>query len=135
MSMRSQRTLVENMHGLTMWIFPLYFRPFGKSWYPAPRNTVEFIRRTYEMDQMCKVASVITRFRDPREISESKPCRELHSRYAFVRHEPWMELRVHSSDTSMTMGEETLHFKSRLGRNTDAHKIYLAVDKRNLLVD
>ncbi|CAL8085134.1 unnamed protein product [Calicophoron daubneyi] len=115
-------------------VFPLYFRPFGKSWYPAPRNTVEFIRRTYEMDQMCKSLLLSHAF-GTQEISESKPCRELHSRYAFVRHEPWMELRVHSSDTSMTMGEETLHFKSRLGRNTDVHKIYLAVDKRNLLVD
>ncbi|XP_067667579.1 uncharacterized protein RP689-like [Haliotis asinina] len=67
-------------------VFPLSTRPFMAMTLPAPRNTLEFLRVTYDID-MCKANS----FDHKREVHIScnyvttLPCHLLRDRFPFVR--------------------------------------------------
>ncbi|THD19353.1 Lipopolysaccharide choline [Fasciola hepatica] len=65
-------------------IFPLVFRPLGKHWYPAPFDTLSYMRRVYGKSGGCAVFgySHILEGRGP---SGRTSCWSLGRRYAFVQ--------------------------------------------------
>ncbi|KAG5443962.1 hypothetical protein CSKR_103783 [Clonorchis sinensis] len=66
-------------------VFPLYFRPLGRHWYPAPRDTWLFNRLTYAPGTMCVIPGY-SHVKESSGPSGSMPCRDLASKYAFVEH-------------------------------------------------
>ncbi|CAL8091264.1 unnamed protein product [Calicophoron daubneyi] len=115
-------------------VFPLYFRPFGKFWYPAPRDSVGFTRMTYRLSPLCTMNgySHILEAKGP---SGSIACRELNSRYAFVSHKLCGGTGRYSDDNRMIMGEETLFLSSKSASTVKLHQICLPVDRQNAIVD
>ncbi|VDP87857.1 unnamed protein product [Echinostoma caproni] len=66
-------------------VFPLVFRPLGKNWYPAPFNTLAYLRHVYGNSGGCAVFgySHIIEGSGP---SGRAPCWSLGKKYAFVQH-------------------------------------------------
>ncbi|KAF6779685.1 Lipopolysaccharide choline phosphotransferase protein [Paragonimus kellicotti] len=107
-------------------IFPLYFRPFGEDWFPAPRNPREFLRLKYESIDICETQSVshVVERLVPIEMTR---CQELASRYAFVRHGTCGFENEAASSDEMVLGEESLITITSMGYPSVIHSICLAV--------
>ncbi|KAA3673136.1 uncharacterized protein DEA37_0011588 [Paragonimus westermani] len=114
-------------------VFPLYFRPFGTEWYPAPRNPMQFNRLSYGSTVMC-VSSDYSHAIEERITQGSVPCRSLAARYAFVEHRPCGK-QTSSSRDNMVLSEERLVSQSSTGQLTEIHKFCLVVPANNINID
>ncbi|CAL8105625.1 unnamed protein product [Calicophoron daubneyi] len=115
-------------------VFPLYYRPFGTNWYPAPRDSVEFTRMTYDLDDVC-IRTGYSHVLEESIPSASVLCDELASQYAFVKHGSCMNTMKQKIDSRMVMAEETL-FTVYLGdRNFTEHSICVPVDRQSVNID
>ncbi|KAA3673006.1 uncharacterized protein DEA37_0011785 [Paragonimus westermani] len=114
-------------------VFPLYFRPFGTEWYPAPRNPMQFNHMSYGSTIMCMFPGYSHVF-ETKLSQGSVPCRSLAARYAFVEHRP-CEKQNSSNRDSMILSEERLLSRNSTGQITEIHKFSLAVSANNINID
>ncbi|KAF8565847.1 hypothetical protein P879_09433 [Paragonimus westermani] len=114
-------------------VFPLYFRPFGTDWYPAPRNPMQFNRISYGSTVMCMFSGYSHVFE--KKVSQgSVPCRSLAVHCAFVEHRP-CEKQTSSSRDSMILSVERLVSRNSTAQITEIHKFCLAVPADNINTD
>ncbi|TPP67652.1 Lipopolysaccharide choline phosphotransferase protein [Fasciola gigantica] len=66
-------------------VFPLIYRPFGPHWFPAPRNTFQFLIDSYERTDECFTPTYSHVFERAIASNHTK-CQLLGSRYPFVQH-------------------------------------------------
>ncbi|KAF5405305.1 Lipopolysaccharide choline phosphotransferase protein [Paragonimus heterotremus] len=114
-------------------VFPLYFRPFGTDWYPAPRNPMQFNRMSYGSTGMCVFPGYSHVFE--KHVSRGHvTCRSLGVRYAFVEHRP-CEKQTSSSLDNMIFSEERLISRNLTGEIEEIHKFCLVVPASNVNID
>ncbi|KER19796.1 hypothetical protein T265_11516 [Opisthorchis viverrini] len=115
-------------------VFPLYLRPFGSDWFPAPRNPKEFLRWRYGSVDLCETQtkSHITERLLPLELI---PCSDLGERYAFVEHRvcgPGVQV---ASNDEMMLGEERLMRRKSKDTFDIIHRICLAAPVESIKCD
>ncbi|CAL8083581.1 unnamed protein product [Calicophoron daubneyi] len=107
-------------------IFPLYFRPFGPAWFPAPKNPLAFLRMRYGNGSTCKIAGYSHVIEDHIPNATSN-CQELVTRYPFVVHKPCGLIRLGNKRREMVLGEESLSVHSAYWSPSVIHTMCLAV--------
>ncbi|CAH8493000.1 unnamed protein product [Dicrocoelium dendriticum] len=112
-------------------VFPLYFRPFGTDWYPAPRNTAEFNRLTYAPGPICQIPGY-SHVLEVTGTAASKRCRKLGKRYAFVEHKPCDSIDSQTIN-GMLLGEEHLMIRISCDTKKTFHSLCLAVPQESVL--
>ncbi|TGZ62631.1 hypothetical protein CRM22_007310 [Opisthorchis felineus] len=115
-------------------VFPLYLRPFGSDWFPAPRNPKEFLRWRYGSVDLCETQSK-SHIMERLLPLEMIPCSDLGERYAFVEHRvcgPGVQV---ASNDEMMLGEERL--MRRIAKDTfdTIHQICLAAPVESIKCD
>lgn len=78
-------------------IFPLIFRPLGRIWSPAPRNTLAFLQNTFSDELNCG-SPTYSHVIEGSVPHTSVPCFNLAHRYAFVKRLPSADLRIFSNN-------------------------------------
>lgn len=110
-------------------VFPLLYRPFGRNWFPAPSNPLQFLQLSYTRNDLCSTGySHVKESYGPRG---SAPCRDLAERYAFVEH---ILCTARSSVTSYLLnaivwGEERLIMMVNRTKTKVIHTICLPMHK------
>lgn len=111
-------------------VFPLQYRPFGKHWYPAPYDTLQFLKITYGFGSLCK-ASGYSHVVEGAGPSASMHCSELASRYPFVEH-GLCPHRTRRFSNNIVWGIEHLVIKSAQGKRKIIHSVCLPVPANNM---
>ncbi|VDK88914.1 unnamed protein product [Dibothriocephalus latus] len=84
-------------------VFPLLFRPFYKTWAPAPRNTFAFIVETYPGSSNCTSLDWSHVFEIEMK-SQTVPCANLAEKYAFVERSPLFSSAQGDNETLKKLG-------------------------------
>ncbi|CAL8080922.1 unnamed protein product, partial [Calicophoron daubneyi] len=106
-------------------VYPLYFRPFGQAWYPAPRDTLNFLRQKYGTAPTCRTLSYL-HGKEKSIRYTSIPCKKLSNIYPFVEHKPCSKHSVINAD-GMILGEEKLTYLAEDKRKKEVHAFCTAV--------
>ncbi|CAL8086188.1 unnamed protein product [Calicophoron daubneyi] len=116
-------------------VFPLYYRPFGKKWYPAPRDTLGYLRLNFEPTRFCEhfgYSHILERGRTSGKVL----CSELGFRYAFVdHHECRQSAQGNCTSNGMRLGAESLIIRSDTEKFRTIHTICLPVDESHVISD
>ncbi|VDQ14511.1 unnamed protein product [Trichobilharzia regenti] len=125
-------------------IFPLYFRPFGKTWYPAPKDPLAFLKYSDFHGNVCETGySHVLQTTPP---AQSTFCKDLGYKYAFVQHNLVNKLEMKSTEfpnegdskpslNEIVLGEENLVLQSKNSHQLIIHTIRLPVPYHNTQVE
>ncbi|CAL8108056.1 unnamed protein product [Calicophoron daubneyi] len=111
-------------------VFPLYFRPFGSAWYPAPRNPLAFLANRYGTSSACYSLSY-SHALERGMLSLSASCELLAYRYPFVQHGPCDKDAQAPDANMMSLSEEKLVIQSEIFSPAVIHSLCLAADATN----
>ncbi|KAG5446416.1 hypothetical protein CSKR_105434 [Clonorchis sinensis] len=115
-------------------VFPLYLRPFGSDWFPAPRNPKEFLRWRYGSVDLCETQSK-SHIMERLLPLEMIPCSDLGERYAFVEHRVCGTGVQVASNDEMMLGEERLMRRKAKDTFDTIHRICLAAPVESIKCD
>ncbi|OON21017.1 hypothetical protein X801_03093 [Opisthorchis viverrini] len=114
-------------------VFPLYFRPFGRHWFPAPRDTWLFNRIKYGLVERC-LKFGYSHVREANAKFAAVMCRQLAHKYPFVEHTPCRGVSSKQTEMNfdMVVAEErlVLHVNSNYTRTY--HSLCLAVPRNRV---
>ncbi|CAL8082319.1 unnamed protein product [Calicophoron daubneyi] len=113
-------------------IFPLYFRPFGPAWYPAPRNPLKVLQLSFGSGSDCK-SSYFSHALEKYRSVDTKKCQELGLRYPFVERHPCPYVASFVNEDRDRLVEERLIIRSKASKPILVHSFCVVADKTNAL--
>ncbi|GAA36829.1 lipopolysaccharide choline phosphotransferase-like protein [Clonorchis sinensis] len=117
-------------------VFPLYFRPFGRHWFPAPRDTWLFNRIKYGSIERC-LKFGYSHVTEAKTEHSTLLCRQLAHKYPFVEHNLYDDEISKQTEMKieMVVGEERLVMYSNSIYTRTYHSLYLAVPGNRVRTD
>ncbi|TGZ69702.1 hypothetical protein CRM22_003576 [Opisthorchis felineus] len=117
-------------------VFPLYFRPFGRHWFPAPRDTWLLNRIKYGSVERC-LKFGYSHVREAKAEYATMLCRQLAHKYAFVEHNPCDGVSSEQTEMKFDMvvaGERLVLYTNWVYTRT-YHFLFLAVPGNRVRTD
>ncbi|KAA0200997.1 Lipopolysaccharide choline phosphotransferase protein [Fasciolopsis buskii] len=115
-------------------VFPLLYRPFGKNWFPTPRNPLQSLIESHGRSHNCETGPYTHVFEKGRP-AESTRCILLGSRYAFVQRRPCLVGSQLAQSGQNMLVEERLILRATNGTRKVIHSLCLASDLSNANAD